>query len=217
MQIEVWECSGNYFYSTSTQESFTLSPAGQLQTLSTADCTQLTRESPKPCWEHLALLHPAVRRCAGTKAMSVIIPNQAYCAFFGKHTSSFVLGKSRDTPWFTRRALAEAVELETYLWWQTQGFLNMYFNLRSYTELPHPAPANTILDIANISLIGNPDLLSYSTGKDHYRLCSVDTSYDLSHTFLEKYCNFKKNGIDSNGKWHFSSATITIKQTYSSH
>lgn len=117
--IEVWECSGNDFYSANSQESFTLSLAGQLQTLSTVYCTQLTQESPKTCLEHLTLVHPAVRQCAENKAMSMIIHNQEYCAFFRKHTSSFVLRKSHDTPWFTQRALAEAVELETYLWWQT--------------------------------------------------------------------------------------------------
>jgi len=71
----------------------------------------------------------------------------------------------------------------------TERFLNMYVNLGSCIELLHPTPVNTILDMANISLIGNADVLSYSTGKDHYRLCSVDTSYSLSHTFSEKYCN----------------------------
>lgn len=148
--IKVWECSWNDTYSANSQESFTLSLAGQLQNLSTVYCTQLTQESSKTCLEHLALVHPAVRQCAENKAISMIIHNEEYCAFFRKHASSFVLRKSRDTPWFTRRALAEAVELETYLWWQMQRFLNRFFNLGSCTELPHPTPANTILDMANI-------------------------------------------------------------------
>lgn len=130
-----WEHSGKVFHSSNSK-----SRCHWQGTSSPLHCVLHTANTgiPKTSSEHLALVHPAVRPRTENKIISTIIHNRECCAFFGQHTSSSALGKSRDTPWFTPRAWTEPVELETSLWWQTGRFLNMYFNLWSCTELPHP-------------------------------------------------------------------------------